>query len=344
MAMTLPSSTQQPTVSVMLPPAMDIAAPESSHGSRPADAPPPPPIVQFTLNNDACTQVMTNIIKLMYDHSWPSYKKIPAETRERWFQKWAVNFIWDKEHDVLIRKTYDHRIDRRLQQMLEDLYPEIKKALYIHWETDEGFRHRHLTNRANRASARSSKYTGSSTTFMKTKVRLLKSLDHDETLAKTFKYTDTLKENKERFDGQLSADHYVSKHLTLSPTGRDWRLQLSNLSKVDASGSTVSVVDSDVVWHYTASMLYKNRVYRLGSFFVISLCTSMLSPSSAFAISRVVDSEEGIDFRLQAQKLIETRERYQKILTRMTDTDDLRLEWREQLEWLQRMEQEMAVY
>ncbi|RYR71166.1 hypothetical protein Ahy_A02g005463 [Arachis hypogaea] len=93
---------------------------------------------------------------------------------------------------------------------------EIKKALYVHWETNEGFSHQCLTNRANRTSVRSSKYIGGSATFMKTKVRL-------------------------------------------------------------------------------------------------------------------------------AQELTKTQERYQKIFTRMTATDDLRLEWREQLEQFQRMEAQIEV-
>ncbi|RYR43474.1 hypothetical protein Ahy_A08g039882 [Arachis hypogaea] len=49
------------------------------------------------------------------------------------------------------------------------------KALFVHWETDEGFRHRCLTNRAKRASTRSSKYTGGSVTFMKMKARQIAS-------------------------------------------------------------------------------------------------------------------------------------------------------------------------
>ncbi|RYR09554.1 hypothetical protein Ahy_B05g077906 [Arachis hypogaea] len=40
-------------------------------------------VVGFALNNNACTQEMTNVIKLMYDHPWPSYMKIPAKTREQ---------------------------------------------------------------------------------------------------------------------------------------------------------------------------------------------------------------------------------------------------------------------
>ncbi|RYR78496.1 hypothetical protein Ahy_A01g003315 [Arachis hypogaea] len=74
--------------------------------------------------------------------------------------------------------------------MLEDIHegrdhlttwlrPEIKKALLFQWETDHGFRHQRLTNRANRASARSSRYTGSSTTFMKTKAKLLYSFTYN---------------------------------------------------------------------------------------------------------------------------------------------------------------------
>ncbi|RYR28351.1 hypothetical protein Ahy_B01g052464 [Arachis hypogaea] len=155
----------------------------------------------------------TNVIKLMYDHPWPSYKKIPTETRERCFQKWE-----DKSHNGMIKKIFDYRMTRRLQQMVEDVHeshnhltiwlqPDIKKALYVHWETAEGFRHHRLTNRANRTSARSSKYTSRSGIFMKTKTKLFKLLDHDATLAETFKYTHTLKENKKRLADQQSTDH-----------------------------------------------------------------------------------------------------------------------------------------
>ncbi|RYR13028.1 hypothetical protein Ahy_B04g070243 isoform D [Arachis hypogaea] len=84
----------------------------------------------------------------------------------------------------MIRKIFDHRMAWQLQQMIEDvrerrnpltvwLRRDIKKALYVNWETDEGFMHYRLTNKANRESSRSSKYTGGSATFMKTKARLV---------------------------------------------------------------------------------------------------------------------------------------------------------------------------
>ncbi|RYR12986.1 hypothetical protein Ahy_B04g070225 [Arachis hypogaea] len=87
---------------------------------------------------------------------------------------------------------------------------DLKKVLDVHFSTDEGFKHRRLTNRANRALSRSSKYTGGSMIFMKMKSRLSKSLDHEATLAETFKYTHTLKANKERFADERSTAHYVS--------------------------------------------------------------------------------------------------------------------------------------
>ncbi|QHO19849.1 uncharacterized protein DS421_11g332650 [Arachis hypogaea] len=173
------------------------------------------------------------------------------------------------------------KVRERCGHLTSWLRPEIKKAMYVHWETDKCFRHRHLTNRANRTSDRLSKYTDDSTTFMETKARLQ--------------------------------------------------------SGEDVSGSATSVVDPNAVWHETASASYKNRVYGLGLFFANSLCTSTMRPWSTSITSRVVDPEERIDLRLQvqeltqslheqAQELNETRERYQKILTCVTNTNKLRLE------------------
>ncbi|RYR09555.1 hypothetical protein Ahy_B05g077911 [Arachis hypogaea] len=88
------------------------------------------------------------------------------------------------------------------------IHPFIKKELEARFRNDEGFKLRRLTNVANRALPRSSNYTGKSATFMKTKSRLSKLLDREETLAETFKYTHTLKANKERFADELSAAHY----------------------------------------------------------------------------------------------------------------------------------------
>ncbi|RYR33614.1 hypothetical protein Ahy_A10g048228 [Arachis hypogaea] len=96
-------------------------------------------------------------------------------------------------------------VRQRRDHLMSWLRSEIKKDLLVHWEPNEGFRHQRLTNRAKRALARSSKYTGGSATFMKIKS---KSLDREAILVETFKYTHMLKENKERFVDQRSQDYY----------------------------------------------------------------------------------------------------------------------------------------
>ncbi|RYR31647.1 hypothetical protein Ahy_B01g056499 [Arachis hypogaea] len=209
-------------------------------------------------------------------------------------------FIWDRTQNLMIRKIFDYRMARRLQQMLEDvrehhdhlticLHPNIKKALYVHWETYERFKHHCLTNRANTASARSSKHTDGLATFMKTKVRLSKSLDHDATMAETFKYTHMLKENKEKFVGQWAADYYRLKVAT----------HQSQHIGDDGNNSAASVVDPDMVWRDATSEPYKNHVYGLGSFFGDNLHTSILRQSSASDTIRPVDPEDGVNLREQ---------------------------------------------
>ncbi|QHO27844.1 uncharacterized protein DS421_7g211520 [Arachis hypogaea] len=96
------------------------------------------------------------------------------------------------------------------------------KELDIHFSTDERFKRHRLTNRTNRTSLRLSKYIGGSATFMKMKSRLSKSLDHEATLA-SFKYTHTLKTNKDRFADEWCAAHYRLEAATQQsrPLSRD---------------------------------------------------------------------------------------------------------------------------
>ncbi|XP_072077045.1 uncharacterized protein [Arachis hypogaea] len=104
-------------------------------------------------------------------------------------------------------------------------------------------------------------------------------------MAETIKYTDTLKENKERF-----ADQWVVNHYSLEAPS-----QQSQPNGDDGNNSAASVVDPDMVWREEASTLYKNLVYRLGSFFTDNLRTSTLKYSSTPATSQSVDPEDGVD-------------------------------------------------
>ncbi|QHN81737.1 uncharacterized protein DS421_20g689560 [Arachis hypogaea] len=179
----------------------------------------------------------------------------------------------------MIQKIYDYWTVKRLQQMMSDvrwrrdhltswIRLAIKKELEAYFANDEGFKHCHLTSIANRASPRLSKYTNRLATF---KSRLSKSLDREVILAKTFKYTHTLKANKERFADERSATYYRLEAATQQsqpPSGDD-----------DADSET-SVLDPNRVWRQTAFEPHKNCLFGLESFFASGLRFSTLAASS----------------------------------------------------------------
>ncbi|MED6200688.1 hypothetical protein PIB30_087741 [Stylosanthes scabra] len=68
------------------------------------------------------------------------------------FDKWAENFTWDKNHDELVKAIFNTCASKRFSRMMEDVRekkehltqwcrPELKKALYHYWETDEKYLH-----------------------------------------------------------------------------------------------------------------------------------------------------------------------------------------------------------
>ncbi|RYR53706.1 hypothetical protein Ahy_A06g028925 [Arachis hypogaea] len=116
-----------------------------------------------------------------------------------------MEFIWDAKYNLMIKKIYDHWGRDHLTRWI---CQSVKKELEAHFRYDEGFKHRRLMNVANRVLPKLSKYTDGSSTFIKMKSRLSKSLDREATLAETFKYTHTSKANKERFVDERSTSHY----------------------------------------------------------------------------------------------------------------------------------------
>ncbi|RYQ98650.1 hypothetical protein Ahy_B07g086416 isoform B [Arachis hypogaea] len=82
------------------------------------------------------------------------------QSEKTWIAAQKMESEWhSRKRDILVARVLRDVCERH-DHLNIWLCPDIKKALYVHWETDEGFRHRCLTKRANIASARSSKYTG----------------------------------------------------------------------------------------------------------------------------------------------------------------------------------------
>ncbi|RYR21971.1 hypothetical protein Ahy_B03g067263 [Arachis hypogaea] len=267
---TPPPSAQQPTISTTLPP--------SAH--------------QPTISTTSPPKIDTTVLESSHE-SQPDALLPPPIVRmtiwpngQRLYRPPMVEVLED------VREHHNH--------LTIWLRSDIKKALCVHWETDEGFKHRHITNRASKASFKSSKYIGGSANFMKTKAKLSKSLDREAMMVETFKYTHTLKENKERFANQQAADHYEPYTQRLEAT-----TQQSQCIGDDGNNSAESVVDPDRVWCKAASEPYENHMYGLRSFFVDNLRTSTLTQSFASATSRPVDPEDDIDLKEQVLLLIE---------------------------------------
>ncbi|RYR17735.1 hypothetical protein Ahy_B03g062425 isoform A [Arachis hypogaea] len=269
-ATTPPPIAQHPATTSTPPPAMDTAALESSHISEvAADASPPPPIIRlniwpndstrliwlFAPNNNTCNQEMTNIIKLCTTIPGPAIRRFPLRPGSDGFRNGRCT----------LGGTQNTTSPSRRYSTIECIGGSSR--CWMMFEINEGFRHRHLTKRANRALTKSSKYTGGTVTFMKTKARLSESLNSKTTLVETFKYTYTLKEIKETF-----ADQQLTKSYTQRLEATTQQSQQGGEDATD--GSAASFVNSNAVWHETASAPYKNRVYKMGSFFASSLHTS----------------------------------------------------------------------
>ncbi|QHN86861.1 uncharacterized protein DS421_16g549950 [Arachis hypogaea] len=101
-----------------------------------------------------------------------------------------------------VRKECDH--------LTSWICPAIKKELEAYFTHNEGFKHRCLTNVANRASLRVVEVYMWVSDLHEDEEQSGKNflLDREATLVKTVKYTHTLKTNKERFADEQSVAHY----------------------------------------------------------------------------------------------------------------------------------------
>ncbi|QHN80196.1 uncharacterized protein DS421_20g676270 [Arachis hypogaea] len=125
------------------------------------------------------------------------------------------------------------------------------------------------------------------------------SLDHEATLAETFKYTHTLKVNKKRFVDERSVAHYEEYHHRLEAATQQSQLP----SGADKANSETSVVDPNKIWCETTSEPHKNCRFGLGSFFASGLCSFTLADSSASAFAtNPADPHEVIDLREEMEE------------------------------------------
>ncbi|MED6114830.1 hypothetical protein PIB30_084233, partial [Stylosanthes scabra] len=194
--------------------------------SAPASSPAPPPTsTEHTHTEDTmsapdmseASRIVTDAegrIRLRLDGK---NGKVPIEVRDRWFNKWMESFYFEQgSNPILIRKTFDYRMGRILQQMLRKvrlgneestgwMSPTLKREVRNKFATDEGFQRRSATNKVNRASAEGgSLHCGGSATIPSTQERMEKEINREPTIAEVFKQTHTRKRNKEEWVDERS--------------------------------------------------------------------------------------------------------------------------------------------
>ncbi|MED6225676.1 hypothetical protein PIB30_095930 [Stylosanthes scabra] len=196
-----------------------------------------------------------------------------------------------KKHDELVKAIFNTRVSKRFSGMMEDVSykkdhltqwcrPELKKALYQYWETNEKYLHRQAMNKRNRASERCVIYTGGSATPMQTKAKM----------------THTLKANKEQFADKRSSDIWD-----------DFTNNTTVATQQAAESRTNAEVDPDQVWRQTVSEpSQKNRVFGIGGFLASTLRTSVFaSHASSVSLTSPAPAgpEDAVDLQEQVQLL-----------------------------------------
>ncbi|MED6151928.1 hypothetical protein PIB30_087023 [Stylosanthes scabra] len=235
---------------------------------------------------------MSEIIKLMYDTPWPSYRKIPYEIKERWYEKWKEKFRWYPRHESFMKRAFDYRMGRRLSQMLKEVReekkevtqwcrPQLKRSLRQYWGNDQAFKHRLVTNKANRASSKvASLYCGGSVTIRSTKQKMEKELKREPVDA------------EEKYISDLEA----LTQEALEHGGED-------------GDGTTNPIDPSEVWRHTiGEPNSKNRIYGKGSFFASTLRATLaatMSPTTFKPLSVEVENQLREKIRELTQNLDE---------------------------------------
>ncbi|MED6175164.1 hypothetical protein PIB30_075774 [Stylosanthes scabra] len=194
---------------------------------------------------------------------------------------------------IVIKKTFDYRMGRILQQMLR------KREVRNKFATDEGFERRSATNKVNWASAKGgSLHCGGSAAIPSTQERMSKELNREPTIAEVFKQTHTKKRNKEEWDV------FIIEF--------DTRTQATQQSAHEGNGSSSPIiVDPDEVWREVVGEPRKNCIYGIGSYFSRTLCTDPLLRSSRGMSEPPLSQHTVEELRTQIHGL--TQELHQKV-------------------------------
>ncbi|MED6173188.1 hypothetical protein PIB30_056881 [Stylosanthes scabra] len=297
---------------------------DSSHAPKPDSLPrklrrfPSPGMAKrgiFKPGNNACTQEISNVIKLMLNESWIMYSEIPADVKKRW-----RSLHGSKKRNGISRRPMTTRRGGA---------------------TNRSCRISGLTvNKVNRASSKGNYlYNGGSTMIPKTRARMTRSLDCPPTKAELFRETHTRKCDK----------HIVEKRADYLLTEFSANFKQATQRAQEEGDESAGTVDPNVVWHQTLSEPYKNWVYGAEGFFAPPAMEVPLplQPSLRQALLRRLR----LDLRDHVQNLTQSLENQGQVLQqhiyevwRLNDTLAQNAWAEEHLRRMEEMQRQMATF
>ncbi|KAJ8431652.1 hypothetical protein Cgig2_024124 [Carnegiea gigantea] len=102
---------------------------------------------EFYPNHTHVIHALSNIMRSKFDSPYHTWKEIPIEVRNMWFDKFKKKFCWDDEHAHEIRRVFEFRASSRLKGMTFEIRKSGKQPVWLskdvydglcaYWESEE---------------------------------------------------------------------------------------------------------------------------------------------------------------------------------------------------------------
>ncbi|KAJ8434467.1 hypothetical protein Cgig2_006273 [Carnegiea gigantea] len=156
---------------------------------------------EFYPNHTHVIHALSNIMRSKFDSSYHTWKEIPIEVRNIWFDEFKKKFCWDVEHAHEIRRVFEFRGSSRLKGMTFEIQKSGKQPVWLskdvydglcaYWESEE-FKRKSMLGKTNRASplgVGSSVHCGGSIRYSEHRRRLAEKLQREPTIDESFALT-----------------------------------------------------------------------------------------------------------------------------------------------------------
>ncbi|KAJ8420416.1 hypothetical protein Cgig2_027941 [Carnegiea gigantea] len=93
---------------------------------------------EFYPNHTHVIHALSNIMRSKFDSPYHTWKEIPIEVRNMWFDKFKKKFCWDDEHAHEIRRVFEFRASSRLKGMTFEIRKSGKQPVWLSKDVYDG--------------------------------------------------------------------------------------------------------------------------------------------------------------------------------------------------------------